>query len=213
VTRANLNAAAFTSWASIGRYFADLEGTSMVGSFGKTLTVGYSALVHTPDVARAYADGSLSRGLGEADYRSDAATSRLVDAYLGAQMPDFMFVSLGDTDEHAHAGDYAGYDAALRFADRALGAWIEAYRSRREEVLVVVTTDHGRASNFRDHGAKHPESRFTWAVVSDSKNTVVKQATFGVGYQLAKSVRDMLHLRRDLPNQRALTGAFATVTP
>jgi hypothetical protein len=210
-TRASGQAAAFSSWASIGRYFIDLDGTTMVGSFGKNFTIGHRSLVQTPEAAFAYAEGTESVGPGEATYRPDIATAKLVSAYLTGDLPDLLFVSLGDTDEYAHSGDRMKYLAALEFGDQALGAWLRAYRAQQKDVTVIVTTDHGRAHNFRDHGAQHPESGFTWAVAADSRYALARQGASGVASQLAGSIRRVLHIphTRWAENATAAEGVVA----
>jgi Metalloenzyme superfamily len=193
--RTNRLSAAFSSWPSIGRLFTDLKDTNVVGSFGKHLTIGFSTMLQSPAVANAYIAGTLDSGPGHEGYRSDRATARLVDSYLRTQLPDLLFVSLGDTDEYAHAGNRSGYDRALDFADHAVGEWLEACRARAKDVLVVLTTDHGRAHNFIDHGANYPESRFTWAIAAHSKYPLRKRRPGGRVQRLTASIRDALQLQ------------------
>jgi arylsulfatase A-like enzyme len=64
-------------------------------------------------------------------------------------------VALGDTDEHAHRGDYVGYLESLREADRFIGELVRtlaALDRYGQETTIVVTTDHGRAKSFHGHG-------------------------------------------------------------
>lgn len=73
-------------------------------------------------------------------------------------------MSLGDTDEHAHAGNYPKYLRALEGADAFVGevaAFGERVRSERD-VIVLVTADHGRSHGFREHGRDYPESARTF---------------------------------------------------
>lgn len=194
VIDAKQSAAAFTSWEPLGRYFAELEGTAFVGSFGRASKIGAEEGFARGGMDQALAAAAAEPPLGEATYRPDAATAEVVRAYLFGALPELLFVSLGDTDEHAHAGNYLGYLKSLRFADRALGEWLEAYTRRNEDVLVVVTTDHGRANNFRDHGAKYPESQFTWAVAAHSRHAVITDGQVTTASQLSASIRSAMHL-------------------
>lgn len=101
---------------------------------------------------------------GHDDYRHDACTAELALAYLESAAPRFLHVGLGDTDEHAHAGDYRSYLAALRRQDAFLGRLLDSLErsGRRAETTVLVTADHGRSHDFHGHGSKHPESSRVW---------------------------------------------------
>lgn len=99
-------------------------------------------------------------GCGIGEYRPDQHTIALALDYLEHHTPKFAFVGLGDTDEHAHRDNKKGYIDALRTADAFL-AQLEAHVSPRATIL--VTADHGRAANFKDHGAM-PEAGRVWLV-------------------------------------------------
>ncbi len=114
-------------------------------------------------------DATLGASPGHDDYRPDWATAELAIRVLEAKRPDFLFVGLGDTDEHAHAGNYGAYVAALVRADTFLGslrAVLAADGVRGRNTTVMVVTDHGRSTGFRDHGGGFPESRFAFLMVS-----------------------------------------------
>jgi len=81
-------------------------------------------------------------------YRWDANTIGVADDYLKTHTPEFLWVALGDTDEWAHTNDRAHYLAALTAAD----TYIRSLVVRYPNATIIVTTDHGRSSNFRDHG-------------------------------------------------------------
>ena len=68
------------------------------------------------------------------------------------------FLGLGDPDELAHHGDYAGYVAALRSADETVGKLVEFIDKK---TTIVVTADHGRSVHFNNHGAM-PEAARVW---------------------------------------------------
>jgi predicted AlkP superfamily pyrophosphatase or phosphodiesterase len=105
---------------------------------------------------------------GDDDYRPDAITAPLALEYLRARKPHLFVVSLGDTDEWAHRGQVADYFAALAAVDDFLGALaneVAALDADGGRTLVVVTADHGRAANFRDHG-RQPESQPVWLVAA-----------------------------------------------
>jgi len=104
---------------------------------------------------------------GHGDYRPDPQTIEIALAYLEEERPRFAFVSLGDTDEFAHHDDYDAYLRALTRADAFVGQVVDladAWRAKGERTAIFVTTDHGRAKNFRDHGREHPESADVWLI-------------------------------------------------
>jgi hypothetical protein len=106
---------------------------------------------------------------GHGDYRPDARTIEVAIETLRRREPAFSFVGLGDTDEHAHADNYAGYLAALGAADDMLGEILvlaDEWTARGEPTTIVVTTDHGRSAGFTSHGSDHPESRAIWLVAA-----------------------------------------------
>ncbi|HEX2873465.1 MAG TPA: alkaline phosphatase family protein [Polyangiaceae bacterium] len=111
---------------------------------------------------------------GGGDFRRDRFTASLALAYLRAERPNFLFVGLGETDEFAHQGNYAGYLDALREADRFLGelsAELEARAKAGVRTALFVTADHGRAASFKEHGKPYPESARVWLVASGTAIT------------------------------------------
>src|SRR6185369_2927749 len=68
----------------------------------------------------------------------------------------------------AHRGDYPRYLTAIREADEALGrlmAILDRSGERGKNTHIIVTADHGRARDFRNHG-KMPEAARVWMVAS-----------------------------------------------
>jgi len=149
----------FVSWDRLG-FFAPHLSSGVVVSAGR-LAPPPSALVASTDptlASLAIAAQSEPAGLGGAEYRTDVHTSALGLAYFEREHPAFMFVSLGDTDELAHDGDYAGYLEALRRADTFAGDLMSLASKAGSHTAIFVTADHGRADDFRDHGRAYPES-------------------------------------------------------
>jgi hypothetical protein len=106
---------------------------------------------------------------GGADFRPDRFTADIALHYLVRRAPRFLFIGLGEPDEYAHQDNYRGYLDSLRAADRTLGRLVETLGSmgeRGKRTTVLVTTDHGRSSGFRDHGGFAPESGRVWLVAS-----------------------------------------------
>jgi hypothetical protein len=146
---AGAKVAAFASWEKL-----DLAATSTPGAFVSS--------------CGRRGDPAIDPWPGHGDYRPDRVTADAALAYYEAEKPDVFFLGLGDSDEYAHRGDYAGYLASLRRADDILGRLIgllESLGERGQRTHVVVTADHGRGRDFANHGAM-PEAARVWMVAS-----------------------------------------------
>ena len=103
------------------------------------------------------------------DTRLDKYTFAQAMHYFEKYQPRYMWISFGDADEYAHAGDLDGYHGALLFSDQSLDQLFRLLQKMHldKETMVVVTTDHGRGNGDRwtDHGEEFPESKQTWAFV------------------------------------------------
>jgi arylsulfatase A-like enzyme len=161
--------AVFASWAPIERA-ATTDPSRVVLSAGRSRLSHRDWLDGDP-IARA----SLERGAragpfpGHGDFRPDRFTAALALRYLETRRPRFLFLGLGEADEYAHRGDYAGYVASLRAADDVLGALVatlDRMGARGAGTALFVTTDHGRARDYRHHGRAFPESARVWVVAS-----------------------------------------------
>ena len=93
--------------------------------------------------------------------------------YFEKYQPHFMWISLLDADEAAHAADLERYHAALTFYDDALEVLFNMLSTLKldKDTLVIVTTDHGRGNgdDWTSHGSKYPESKQTWAFVMNGE--------------------------------------------
>ena len=159
--------AIISSWPNIARA-ASADSSRFVLSTGRRL-VGLGELLRfDPAVASLLDAGAHASAFpGEGDYRPDAFTERVALRYLATARPRFLFVGLGDCDEYGHRNDYRGYLTALHAADEFLGelaVTLGAMGARGRHTTVLVTADHGRAHDFRDHGVWHPESGRVWLV-------------------------------------------------
>lgn len=150
------DAAVISSWEMIDRAAARTPSRAI-------LSTGRHRLAHAEAFdARALDAGTRSEpwpGIGE--YRPDQHTIRIALDFISTHRPKFVFVGLGDTDEHAHRDEHVKYIASLRAADDFLAA-LELLAGRR--ATIFVTADHGRAPNFRDHGGEWPDSGRVWLV-------------------------------------------------
>lgn len=159
----------FSSWEPIGAVAAADPSHATVSTgrrAGYNLELVASDPLLGPVLERA-AQSSPSPGHGS--YRPDALTAELALGWFERHRPSYFFLSLGDTDEYAHDGDYARYLTALEEADRQIAKLVaiaDAWATEGHRTSFVVTTDHGRSAGFRDHGRDHPESARAWLVAA-----------------------------------------------
>jgi hypothetical protein len=148
----------FSSWSKIE--VAAAAKSRGVISAGRFKGAHLALLEEFPACRRALAQGAAEHA-GHTGFRADRWTGQLALSFFEEARPEFMFVSLGETDERAHEGSYGAYLHALNGADDFVGAMMKAMVAREMEgrqTLLLVTTDHGRSDNFKDHGRRHPES-------------------------------------------------------
>jgi hypothetical protein len=89
--------------------------------------------------------------------------------YLKEKKPRILYLSLGETDDWAHAGNYKEYLNAAHRADdyvRALWETAQSMPEYRGATTLICSPDHGRGQaqhgKWRDHGAKVPDSKYIW---------------------------------------------------
>ncbi len=164
-------AALVSSWGALGRV-AKLGAPDVLVSAGRAVPDAAAEL--PPEVREPLERGAAEGpGPGHGDYRPDARTMEVALAYARARAPRFFFVGLGDTDEHAHAGDRRGYESALAKADAFVDELTRVYAARGGRWTIVVASDHGRSVGLRDHGAAWPESRRTWVVAGGTVTPIL----------------------------------------
>jgi predicted AlkP superfamily pyrophosphatase or phosphodiesterase len=89
--------------------------------------------------------------------------------------PDLTWVYLQYTDDIGHKyGNSPQMEEAVREADRQVGVLWEAIKQRQsgfnEEFLLLITTDHGRATGGFHHGGQSDEERNIWIVSNQPLN-------------------------------------------
>lgn len=138
-------------------------------------------------------------------YRPDAATAAIALEYFRQNKPALFHIGLGDTDEYGHRNDYAAYLAALEHADTVIGAVADILDTMGEDgakTTVIVTPDHGRNSDFRDHGAFRPESGRTFVLAFGGRVAVQGIACPAHDYTLA-DIAPTIRVLMGLPKDRA----------
>jgi hypothetical protein len=157
--------AVIASWEPIGRAATRAAAAPIVLSTGRQSVTGRQFLTADAASRRILDEGARADPRpGRDSFRPDRYTGELALRYLEIWRPTFLFVGLGEPDEYAHDDDYRGYLASLRAADDFLGrlfATLDRMGDRGRRSLVLVTADHGRAHDYRDHGAA-PESARVW---------------------------------------------------
>lgn len=99
----------------------------------------------------------------------DAFTFHTAVLYLKQYKPRVLFLSLGETDEWAHSGQYAEYLRAANRVDeylKELWALLQSTPEYRDKTTLIISTDHGRGSDstqWKDHGREVPDSKYIWA--------------------------------------------------
>ncbi|MEZ4229960.1 MAG: hypothetical protein R3B89_12365 [Polyangiaceae bacterium] len=161
--------AVFASWPTVGDALRP-DAPALV-SAGKKYLLGAPELARVGLVDTWEAAQAVSPKPGYNNYRPDHETAALGLAYLQRRHPRFLFMSLGDTDEYAHQGKREAYWQALRRYDRTVAAverTLAEFEARGARTLFLLTTDHGRADGFSEHGAAYPESSRVWLIAGGS---------------------------------------------
>jgi hypothetical protein len=88
--------------------------------------------------------------------------------YLKLHRPRVLFLSLGETDEWAHAGNYEEYLRSARRVDQFIGElWqnVQSMPQYRGTTTLIFLPDHGRGEapvEWKSHGEKIPDSKYIW---------------------------------------------------
>lgn len=196
--------AIITSWERIDAV-ASIDPSRISVSAGRTHGATRAVFESDPQLAAIMHSGEHADAFpGHDDYRPDRETAALATAYFERERPRFMFVALGDTDEFGHEKNYRAYVGALRRADQMVGELVRTAHSwgpEGDDVVFVVTTDHGRCDNFKDHGRDCAESSRSWLVASGGPIEAGAQASGMAAHHLrdmAPTMRSLLGIRADV---------------
>ncbi|WP_263384849.1 alkaline phosphatase family protein [Granulicella arctica] len=152
--------AAFGAWEVIG-------GIVNAARCNFPVAVSYDPLLLTPSTPEI---DLLNQWKAESpriwdDEAFDAPTFYTAMAYLKLKQPRVMFLSLGETDDWAHGGNYGEYlDSANRVDADLAQLWkqIQSMPQYRNNTTLIFLTDHGRGSgpdDWKGHGQKTPDSK------------------------------------------------------
>jgi hypothetical protein len=98
----------------------------------------------------------------------DALTFHTAMEYWKTKKPSVLFLSLGETDEWAHAGKYGEYVRAANRVDlylRKIWEQAQSMPEYRGVTSLIVAVDHGRGRapvDWKSHGQKLDESKYIW---------------------------------------------------
>jgi hypothetical protein len=88
--------------------------------------------------------------------------------YLKVKKPRVMYLSLGEPDDWAHAGNYTEYLRSIHRADeylKMLWGAVQSMPGYRDHTTLIFSPDHGRGGapvEWKSHGAKIPASKYIW---------------------------------------------------
>ncbi len=104
---------------------------------------------------------------GVAAIRWDKYTSAHAMRYVKVHKPRFLYLSLNDSDDYGHLGEYKNYLAALQSYDRWLEDLVDTLKTLGDygkRTCILITTDHGRGKGayWTDHGPHIPTAKYIW---------------------------------------------------
>ena len=108
--------------------------------------------------------------------RFDVYTHNFAFEYLKEKRPKALFISLGETDDYAHNGEYDRYINSAQKSDEFISRiwnWVQSDPEYKDKTTLLITTDHGRGyvelDDWKDHGemdiASDDGDRAIWMAV------------------------------------------------
>jgi hypothetical protein len=155
--------AAFGAWDVIANVFNP-------GRSHLTANAGYVPLALTPSTPELDLVNHLKLETPRVwpDEPFDAIPFYTAVEYMKLKHPRILYISLGETDDWAHAGQYTEYlDSAHRVDAylRAIWELAQSIPEYRGTTTLIFSPDHGRGKapkKWRDHGQKIPDSKYIW---------------------------------------------------
>ncbi|MEW5976821.1 MAG: alkaline phosphatase family protein [Acidobacteriota bacterium] len=122
--------------------------------------------------------------------RHDLYTFRFAMAHLETHRPRVLYISLGETDDWAHDGNYANVLEALHQSDlrlQHLWEFLKQHKQYDGQTTILLTVDHGRGNHVKDwrnHGKDVEGAQYIWlAVISPDVDTRGEWKASGTIYQ------------------------------
>lgn len=153
--------AAFTSW-DIFPYILNEAGSNF------TVNSGYEMLPEDTNTLNSKINGVQEMIVQKKNTRHDMLTYISSMEYIQSHHPKVLFLGFGETDEEAHAGNYASYLQKAAMVDKMIGdlyAYVQSDPFYKGNTTFIITTDHGRwkySSTWSTHGLFTRGSGETW---------------------------------------------------
>ena len=136
---------------------------------GFTVNAGYDPLEALPGSPRIELLNNLKRDGPRVwpDEAFDSVPFYTAMEYLKLKHPRVLYLSLGETDDWAHAGKYPEYlESAHRVDDYLKRLWeaVQASPQYRGKTTLIFSPDHGRGegTEWTGHGEKITDSKYIW---------------------------------------------------
>ena len=154
--------ATIASWSLIGSAATSSSGSGFVNA-GNTPVADSD---DDPVLSRINEQQALEK-TPWANARYDKFTHQIALHWLKKHKPRFMHISLNDTDEYGHRGEFDNYAKALRTNDHRLRELVDTLAETGDygkNTCIVMTTDHGRGSgrNWTRHSNGQPLAARIW---------------------------------------------------
>jgi len=155
--------AAFGAWDVIASVFTP-ERSHL------TANAGYDPLTGIPMTPKLEMLNTLKAELPHvwSDEPFDAIPFYTAVEYMKANKPTVLYISLGETDDWAHAGQYTDYLDSAHRVDAYLKTIWDLAQSMPEyqgNTTLIFSPDHGRGKaphKWQNHGGKIPDSKYIW---------------------------------------------------
>lgn len=138
--------AVFTSWQDVSRAVESVPG-SLMASYGPE---GFDDGTNDP-LFSDLSNSAITDLPQWAGAKKDKYTIEMALHHLEKHCPRFLYLSLLDSDEYGHEGDYQNYVNSLRSYDELIDRIIKKLSTMGEygkNTTLLVTTDHSRGSLF-----------------------------------------------------------------
>lgn len=157
--------ATISSWEKIAFAVEHVEGATFVNAGNRPLLMGESAPLSEEDAL--INEQQTKDPAPWKDARRDKYTIAHALNYLKAKRPRFLYISLNDSDEWGHRGQYDNYISTLRQQDawlKEIVATLDTMGEYGKNTTLIVTTDHGRGegNEWTEHGAGFADSGSVW---------------------------------------------------
>ena len=102
------------------------------------------------------------------DIRLDAFTFQYGLEYMKKNKPRVMYFAFDETDDFAHAGEYAAYLNSAKYTDQFIEEiwnYVQSDPTYKDKTTMILTCDHGRGTSdesWKHHGIKIAEADQIW---------------------------------------------------